>query len=410
MPAEIRAFRCLSDNIGALVHDPATGACAAVDAPEEAPIVAALEEAGWTLSEIIVTHRHADHVQGIEALKRRYGCRVVAPEKARGEVPAVDAYVAEGDTVRVGELSAHVWETPGHCRDHIAYWFAADRALFAGDTLFTLGCGRVMESTFAEMWSSLSRLAALPGEAQVYSGHDYVLAERQVRARGRARQCGAQGPHGRSREGEDGGTLPHPLDDRRGEGDEPLPARRRAVGRPRRQDGGRRSRQGVPGAARMEEPVLTAMGPDALSAAEVVRLLDLRPHPEGGHFRETFRDARGESGRAASTAIYYLLGAGETSRWHRVDAAEIWHFYAGAPLVITISPDGHDAAAHRLGPDLAGGERPQVAVPADAWQTAASLGAWSLVGCTVAPGFAFAGFEMAPPGWQPTARRAGSPS
>ena len=114
-------------------------------------------------------------MQGIEALKRRYGCRVVAPEKARGEVPAVDAYVAEGDTVRVGELSAHVWETPGHCRDHIAYWFAADRALFAGDTLFTLGCGRVMESTFAEMWSSLSRLAALPGEAQVYSGHDYVL-------------------------------------------------------------------------------------------------------------------------------------------------------------------------------------------------------------------------------------------
>src|SRR5215212_98484 len=157
MPAEIRAFRCLSDNIGALVHDPATGACAAVDAPEEAPIVAALDEAGWTLSEVIVTHRHADHVQGIEALKRRYGCRVVAPEKARGEVPA------------------HVWETPGHCRDHIAYWFAADRALFAGDTLFTLGCGRVMESTFAEMWSSLSRLAALPGEARVYSGHDYVL-------------------------------------------------------------------------------------------------------------------------------------------------------------------------------------------------------------------------------------------
>ena len=119
----------------------------------------------------------------------------------------------------------------------------------------------------------------------------------------------------------------------------------------------------------MEEPVLTAMGPDALSAAEVVRLLDLRPHPEGGHFRETFRDARGEGGRAASTAIYYLLAAGEISRWHRVDATEIWHFYAGAPLVITISPDGHDAAAHRLGPDLAGGERPQVAVPADAWQS-----------------------------------------
>jgi hydroxyacylglutathione hydrolase len=176
MPAEIRVFRCLSDNIGALIHDPATGACAAVDAPEEAPIVEALEEAGWALSEIIVTHRHGDHVQGIEPLKLRYGCRVVAPEKARGQVPAVDAYVREGDAVRVGELAAHVWATPGHCMDHVAYWFAADRALFAGDTLFTLGCGRVMESTYAQMWSSLSRLAALPDEARVYSGHDYVIA------------------------------------------------------------------------------------------------------------------------------------------------------------------------------------------------------------------------------------------
>ena len=148
-----------------------------------------------------------------------------------------------------------------------------------------------------------------------------------------------------------------------------------------------------------------------LSAAEVVRAPRPRGRiPRAGISARPSATRAGESGRAASTAIYYLLAAGEISRWHRVDAAEIWHFYAGAPLVITISPDGHDAAAHRLGPDLAGGERPQVAVPADAWQTAASLGAWTLVGCTVAPGFAFAGFEMAPPGWQPTARRAGSPS
>jgi hydroxyacylglutathione hydrolase len=176
MPAEIRVFRCLSDNIGALIHDPATGACAAIDAPEEGPIRQALDETGWQLSDILVTHRHADHVQGIGALKRRYGCRVVAPVKAGAQVPAVDAQVREGDTVRVGELAAHVWETPGHCADHIAYWFAADRALFAGDTLFTLGCGRVMESPYAEMWQSLTRLAALPGEARVYSGHDYVVA------------------------------------------------------------------------------------------------------------------------------------------------------------------------------------------------------------------------------------------
>jgi hydroxyacylglutathione hydrolase len=174
MPAEIRAFRCLSDNIGALIRDPATGACAAIDAPEEAPIVNTLQKAGWTLSDIIVTHRHADHVQGIEGLKRRYGCRVVAPEKARGQVPAVDAYVREGDTVRIGELAAHVWETPGHCIDHVVYWFAADRALFAGDTLFTLGCGRLFEGTPQQMWASLLKLRALPGDAQVFCGHEYT--------------------------------------------------------------------------------------------------------------------------------------------------------------------------------------------------------------------------------------------
>jgi hydroxyacylglutathione hydrolase len=176
MPAEIRVFRCLQDNIGALIHDPATGACAAIDAPEEGPIFAALAETGWRLSDILVTHRHADHVQGIEALKARTGCRVVAPQKAGAQVPAVDAYVREGDTVHVGGLQAHVWETPGHCADHISYWFAADRALFCGDTLFTLGCGRVLEGSYADLWHSLQRLAALPDEAKVYSGHDYVLS------------------------------------------------------------------------------------------------------------------------------------------------------------------------------------------------------------------------------------------
>lgn len=135
-------------------------------------------------------------------------------------------------------------------------------------------------------------------------------------------------------------------------------------------------------------------------------MLGLRPHPEGGHFRETFRDGPPEGGRAASTAIYYLLAAGEVSAWHRVDAAEVWHFYSGAPLAITVSPDGHDAQAMRLGPDLAAGERPQVVVPAGHWQTATSLGRWTLVGCTVAPGFEFAGFELAPPDWRPRPRGA----
>ena len=176
MPAEIHVFRCLEDNIGALIRDPQTGACAAIDAPEEKAVLDALAATGWELTDILVTHRHADHVQGIPALKARFGCRVVAPVKAQAEVPYADIYVREGDSVIVGELAGHVWETPGHCRDHVSYWFAADRALFAGDTLFTLGCGRVMESSPAEMWHSLQRLAALPGEAKVYSGHDYVLS------------------------------------------------------------------------------------------------------------------------------------------------------------------------------------------------------------------------------------------
>jgi len=142
-----------------------------------------------------------------------------------------------------------------------------------------------------------------------------------------------------------------------------------------------------------------------LSADEIVRLLDLEPHPEGGRYRETFRDTAtvasgADSDRAASTAIYFLLRAGEVSRWHRVDAAEVWHWYAGAPLALTLA-EAEGRRGIRLGPDLAAGERPQAVVPAGAWQQAASLGDWTLVGCTVAPGFQLAGFELAPPGFEP---------
>jgi uncharacterized protein len=140
-----------------------------------------------------------------------------------------------------------------------------------------------------------------------------------------------------------------------------------------------------------------------LVAAEVIRLLDLRPHPEGGHFRETFRDARPvDGGRAASTAIYFLLARGERSHWHRVDTAEMWHFYAGAPLLLEVAAR-EDRPVERitLGSDLVRGEQPQAVVLARAWQAAESLGDWTLVGCTVAPGFDFNGFELAPKGWAP---------
>jgi predicted cupin superfamily sugar epimerase len=139
-----------------------------------------------------------------------------------------------------------------------------------------------------------------------------------------------------------------------------------------------------------------------MTTAEIIRVLNLRPHPEGGHFIETFRDTTGAGGRAASTAIYFLLARGERSQWHRVDAAEVWHYYAGAPLRLDIAEKDKGPVQHlHLGPDLSAGERPQAVVPPHAWQTAESLGDWTLVGCTVAPGFEFAGFEMAPQGWTP---------
>ena len=138
-----------------------------------------------------------------------------------------------------------------------------------------------------------------------------------------------------------------------------------------------------------------------LSAAEIIRLLDLKPHPEGGHFREVFRDARLVDGaRAASTVIYFLLARDERSHWHRIDAAEVWHFYAGAPVALEIAANGRREVI-TVGNDLAAGHRPQAVVPAHAWQAARSLGDWTLVGCTVAPGFDFGKFEMAPAGWTP---------
>jgi len=137
------------------------------------------------------------------------------------------------------------------------------------------------------------------------------------------------------------------------------------------------------------------------TAAEIIARLELKPHPEGGHYRETFRDSRRDvSGRSASTAIYFLLARGERSHWHRIDAAEVWHYYAGSALNLQIADDAGKRCI-RLGPDLAAGEVPQAIVPAQAWQAAESSGGWTLVGCTVAPGFDFAKFELAEPDWFP---------
>jgi predicted cupin superfamily sugar epimerase len=137
-----------------------------------------------------------------------------------------------------------------------------------------------------------------------------------------------------------------------------------------------------------------------MTASDVIKVLDLKPHPEGGHYRETLRDPMSHGDRAVSTAIYFLLAAGEVSRWHRIDATEVWHWYGGAPLALCLS-DGDEIVNVRVGMDLSSGERPQAIVPAGAWQSARTLGPWTLVGCTVAPGFLFDHFELAASGWEP---------
>ncbi len=176
MAAEIRTFTCLSDNFGYLIHDPETKATASIDAPEAGPVIAALEREGWTLSDILVTHHHHDHVGGVAELKRKYQCRVVAPHDKSAKIADVDLRVAHGDVIKIGNLLTRVLETPGHTLDHISYVFDGEKALFAADTLFSIGCGRVFEGTYPMMWDSLLKLRALPDDFKLYCGHEYTAS------------------------------------------------------------------------------------------------------------------------------------------------------------------------------------------------------------------------------------------
>ncbi|HEY2529110.1 MAG TPA: hydroxyacylglutathione hydrolase [Xanthobacteraceae bacterium] len=176
MPAQTYLFPCLQDNFGVLLHDPATGATAAIDAPEAAPIEAALAKTGWRLTDILVTHHHADHTAGIGALKQHYKCRVVAPRNEARRIANVDGTVGEPDTVRVGSLAGGVIDTPGHTAGHVSYFFPADKLAFVGDTLFSIGCGRVIEGNAEMMWNSLLKLRNLPDDVGFYCGHEYTAA------------------------------------------------------------------------------------------------------------------------------------------------------------------------------------------------------------------------------------------
>jgi len=174
MPAQTYLFPCLTDNFGVLLHDPESGATAAIDAPEAAAVEAALAKTGWQLTDILVTHHHGDHTAGIGELKSRHKCRVVAPRNEAQRIALVDETVGEGDVVHVGSLEGRVIETPGHTAGHISYFFPADKLAFVGDTLFSIGCGRVIEGNPEMMWQSLLKLRNLPDDTRFYCGHEYT--------------------------------------------------------------------------------------------------------------------------------------------------------------------------------------------------------------------------------------------
>jgi hydroxyacylglutathione hydrolase len=177
MAAHIHQFLCLKDNFGVLVHDPSTRATVAVDAPATAPVLAALAAREWELTEILITHHHFDHIQGIAGLKTRFPrARIIGPAKEAAKIGGLDLAVGEGDGIKMGTLEAIVIEVPGHTSGHVAYWFAGEDILFTGDTLFAMGCGRAFEERPEVLFHSLMKLAALPGETQFYCGHEYTLA------------------------------------------------------------------------------------------------------------------------------------------------------------------------------------------------------------------------------------------
>ena len=175
MTTHVFQFPCLNDNYGALIHDSGSGRTASVDAPDGEAVIVAAKGQGWRLTDVIVTHHHADHTQGIPALRAAFpDLRVVGPAKEAARIGGLDATVSEGDFVEIGALRARVIETPGHTEGQVAYVFDEDEIAFTGDTLFSLGCGRVFETSMAVMWNSLMKLADLPGETQVYCGHEYT--------------------------------------------------------------------------------------------------------------------------------------------------------------------------------------------------------------------------------------------
>ena len=391
MAAEIRLFPCLTDNFGYLIHDPATKATASIDAPEAGPIIKALEREGWTLTDILITHHHHDHVGGVAELKQKYNCRVVAPHDKAAKIADVDLRAAQGDVVKVGSLLARVLETPGHTLDHISYVFDSEKALFAADTLFSIGCGRVFEGTYPMMWDSLLKLRALPDDFKLYCGHEYTASNVKFALTVEPDNAGAEG----ARRGSDAAARRRQAD----HSGRCSATRRRptcscaptipSVAASVRMKGAER-RRSVRRIARAQEQVLMAMAP---TAAEIIARLDLKPHPEGGHYRETFRDPRAMPRARVLHRDLFPAGARRTLalaprrcgrglallRRRRADACRSPMMTAQRSITARPRPRGRrTAAGDRAAACLAGG---------------GEHGDWTLVGCTVAPGFDFAKFR-----------------
>jgi hydroxyacylglutathione hydrolase len=176
MPLQIDQFMCRSDNFGVLVHDEASGETALIDAPQEQPILAAVERTGWTPNLILTTHHHGDHVEANLALKQRFGLRIVGPEAEAAKIPGIDDTVEDGSVIPFGDEEIRVIATPGHTAGHVSYHFPKSKLAFTADTLFALGCGRLFEAKAPVMLQSLKKLAALPPETTVYCGHEYTQA------------------------------------------------------------------------------------------------------------------------------------------------------------------------------------------------------------------------------------------
>lgn len=171
---QIHQFPCLSDNFGVLIHDPAANLTAAIDAPKAEAVGAALAAKGWTLTHILTTHHHADHTDGNLALKAKTGCTIVGPKAEAQRIPGIDTRVGQGDSFMFGSFKVEVLDTPGHTAGHITYYIPAAKVAFVGDTLFAVGCGRVIEGDMRMMWNSLKKLIALPPETAIYCGHEYT--------------------------------------------------------------------------------------------------------------------------------------------------------------------------------------------------------------------------------------------